>query len=173
MSILGIDPGLTGGIILIDSNGTMQCQHVMPSVSNLLDTAALSLIFANLKPVTNHCFIEAVNAFPGQGVSSSLKFGRVYGIAEGIIAALKIPYTLVSPIAWQKEIHAGVERKLDPKERSRIATSRLFPGLDLRATEHCRKPHDGLVDALLIAEFGRRSMVGAAPRMESGVLGLM
>ena len=33
---------------------------------------------------------------------------------------------------------------------------RLFPDINLLATPRSRKPHDGMAEALLIAEYGRR-----------------
>lgn len=36
----------------------------------------------------------------------------------------------------------------------------LFPDVSLLASDRCKRPHDGLADALLIAEYGRRRLVG-------------
>jgi hypothetical protein len=46
----------------------------------------------------------------------------------------------------------------DTKQRSVIAAQRLFPNVSLLPTPRCKKPSDGIADALLIAEWGRRKM---------------
>ncbi len=48
----------------------------------------------------------------------------------------------------------------DTKTKSILAASRLFPRVDLRRTARSKVAHDGLTDALLIAEFGRRLRTG-------------
>jgi len=154
MNILGIDPGLKGAVVLISRRGVPLEKHVMPVVGNVLDVAAVAKLIQATRTI--HAYLEKVTAMPGQGVASMFKFGRVYGMLEGILSSLRIPYTLVTPQAWMKELHQGIEKKLSPKERSRIAASRLFPDVDLKANDRCKKPHDGIVDALLIAEYGRR-----------------
>jgi hypothetical protein len=49
-----------------------------------------------------------------------------------------------------------------------MALNRLFPKEDFRATPKSRTPHEGLMDAALMAEFGRREMYvkGEAPVSE-------
>lgn len=156
MKTMGIDPGLSGAIVTLENRQLEK--FVMPTVGNLLELVELNLIFLSLKNSVDHAFLEKVAAMPKQGPSSMFKFGRVYGIAEALLVAHQIPYTLVTPQRWQKSMHAGVEKNLDPKQRSRVAAARLFPGLDLLANKKCRVPHSGIIDALLICEYGRRQM---------------
>lgn len=156
MKTMGIDPGLSGAIVTLEG-GEIE-KFVMPTVGNLLELDELNRIFLSLKNSVYHAFLEKVSAMPKQGSSSMFKFGRVYGIAEAFLVSHQIPYTLVTPQRWQRSMHAGVEKNLDPKQRSRVAASRLFPGLDLLANKKCRVPHSGIIDALLIAEYGRRQI---------------
>ena len=151
--ILGVDPGLTGALVFI---GDEIESIVMPKIGNILNLAELSEILEARRDKITHAYLESVHAMPKQGVSSSFKFGRVFGMAEAMLAAHKIPYTLVTPQAWQKVIHAGIEKSIEPKKRSLIAVTRLFPTTNLLATERSKVPHSGIVDALLIAEYGRR-----------------
>jgi crossover junction endodeoxyribonuclease RuvC len=155
MKILGIDPGLSGGIAVLSPDGPWY--EPMPTVAakkgELLNLSALVRLLSGRD--IDIAYLEMVSARPGQGVSSTFKFGRSYGAIEGILTGLKIPYQLVTPQAWTKVIHVGIEAA-DPKAKSQIAASRLFPSLDLRASVRCKKPHEGVVDALLIAEYGRR-----------------
>ena len=52
-------------------------------------------------------------------------------------------------------MHKGIASKMKAKEKSKLAYRRLFPALDLKKTDGCKVPHDGFIDALLIAEYGR------------------
>lgn len=76
-----------------------------------------------------------------------------------MLTAIRLPFQLVAPRTWQKVMHAGTPQA-ETKRRSILAAQRLFPAVDLRRTERSRKPHDGIADALLLAEFGRRTQNG-------------
>ena len=174
--ILGIDPGLDGGIVRLSPEGSLVGKWIMPTIdavkkkakgktskSRSLDLAALSNIM-NQNSDVKHCYMESVSARPGQGVSSMFKFGRVFGNLESMLVAHKIAHTLVTPPAWTKIMHKGLDKSLEPKKRSQIIFNRLFPAIDLRKSERAIKPHDGLLDALLIAEYGRRDILGIMPQ---------
>lgn len=81
------------------------------------------------------------------------------GVARGwewMLVALQIPYQLVSPVTWQRVMHAGTPGA-DTKQRSLMAAKRLFPDVSLKRTERSRKDDDGFADALLLADYGRRT----------------
>ncbi len=101
-------------------------------------------------------FIESQSARPGQGVSSTFKTGYGYGIWLGVITSCEISLNVVSPRTWTSKMLSGVPG--DGKDRNILAAKRLFPKTDLRKSERARKPHDGIADALLIAEYGRRQI---------------
>ncbi len=155
---VGIDPGLKGGIVVLGRIAGLIDRQVMPVTGNVLDLKALDMAMREIRKEYNtlHVYLEAVHAMPKQGVSSSFKFGRLFGAVEMALVANLLPYTLVSPARWQRTMHLGIERSLGPKERSLTAAQRLCPGVDLRATERSKVPHSGLVDALLIAAYGLR-----------------
>ena len=80
------------------------------------------------------------------------------GVAQGwawMLTALGIPYQLTRAKTWGKVMHQGIEHK-DPKARSIEAARRLWPGQSLLRTPRCTTPDDGIAEALLLAEFGRR-----------------
>ncbi len=51
---------------------------------------------------------------------------------------------------------AGAKPIRDTKAMALVAVKRLFPDLKLTFGERATKPHDGLIDAVLIAEYARR-----------------
>ena len=67
-----------------------------------------------------------------------------------------IPVIGLTPATWQAEMFRGISGS-DSKQKALIVVSRLFPGVDWRATERCRVAHGGMVDAAAIAECTRRT----------------
>jgi hypothetical protein len=47
--------------------------------------------------------------------------------------------------------------KRDTKAMALIACKRIFPDIDLTLTSRANKPHDGYIDAILMAEWGKRN----------------
>lgn len=95
--------------------------------------------------------IEKVGAMPKQGVTSVFTFGYGFGVWIGVLAALEIPYQLVTPQSWKKLLMSG-----EPKEKdaSRIVARRMWP--DQTEESLSRKKDHGRADAALLAEYGRR-----------------
>lgn len=154
-AFIGIDPGLSGGLAAISVDGLkLSAMPVFraakrsyidePKVVNWLIDNALR---------EARVFIESVHAMPGQGVTSMFTFGTGWGQLRGICAGLGIPYELVRPQEWQREMLAG-----QPEGTEYLVASRLWPHADWRSTPRCSKPHSGLVDAALLAEYGRRKL---------------
>jgi hypothetical protein len=81
---------------------------------------------------------------------------RGFTIWEVACRAKGARFVGVTARQWQKLMHAGLTGD-DIKQKSIIAAKRLFPGVSLKRTERCRKDDHGKADAVLIAEYGRRS----------------
>lgn len=163
--IVGIDNGLDGGIVFLNET-SKRCNvistHVMPTVGQTggkgkraYDVPGMVMLMRKLVPDLSMVFLERAQAMPKQGVSSTFSIGYGFGLWQGILASLEVPYEIVGPRTWQQEMFQGVDSR-DTKRASAIIAGRLAPNIDWRATERCRKPHDGLTDALCIAEYGRR-----------------
>lgn len=153
---LGIDPGLGGALAVVYKAGRVD-SLIAPRLDSSLNLKEIRKWLWPIRSLITHAVIEQVGARPGQGVSSMFKFGRVYGNMEGLLTALEVPYTLITPQRWMKVMHAGVPPGLDSAERGAIAVRRIFPKADLRPGPRSGRPHDGVVDAVLIAEYCRRT----------------
>lgn len=167
MIVIGIDPGLKGGIVAIESPRKVILSHAMPLIGGKeLDLVELKTLFVHIKKLATErqcdvtVFLEKVRSRPGQGVVAMFTFGRGLGMLEGLLTALEIPMQQVVPQAWVHEMHAGMDRKLTPKARSMLAIRRLYPDINLMATAKSTKMHDGLIDAALIATYGMRKLKG-------------
>lgn len=108
--------------------------------------------------------MEDVHAIFGASAKSTFNFGWSLGIIEGVLSGMGIAYTKVAPKEWQREMWQGIRpvyksgnsKAIDTKATSLLAAKRLFPNEDLRRSARATLPHDGIVDALLMAEYCRR-----------------
>jgi len=157
-AVIGIDPGLSGGIAIMRST---QLVDVIPIPTTERDVDAAKLIkwirlhtFADpyIGGLSVIAYIENVHSMPGQGVASVFKFGFVTGKLEGIIETLEIPLKKVTPQAWKKELLEGTPKD---KQATIDYCLRVFPGVNLIA-QGARTYHSGMADALCIAEYGYR-----------------
>lgn len=152
MKICGIDPGVSGAIAILDMEKGYLSVIDMPThqierngkTKNEISAQLVARYLEDQKP--DHVWIEKVGAMPGQGVSSMFQFGRSVGTIEGIIAALRLPISYVTPQKWQKAsgMRAG-------KDGSRQRAQELFPAF---AQHFTRMKDNGRSDAALIAWFG-------------------
>lgn len=141
MYYIGIDPGQSGAVAVLDDKGI--CIRIDDYPGSEVYAAK---ILQGVAHPTNGSLaaLEDVHAMPKQGVSSTFKFGTNFGIWRGILAAYAIPFLLVKPRIWQK----GIIRKADGKQASLAAARRMFPKAEL----HLKKHHNR-ADALLIAHW--------------------
>lgn len=170
MKIIGIDPGINGAIACMDETGKIEFIKAMPKISSGFDGHAFDGILQNYQDVECTVFIEDVHALFGSSAKATFTFGKICGMIEGIVLANHLKYIYVQPKVWQKEMFQGVKEirkvstkagakgRVDTKAMSEIACKRLFPDIKFVATERCTKTHDGMTDACLIAEYGRRKI---------------
>jgi crossover junction endodeoxyribonuclease RuvC len=158
--IIGIDPGMTGGICIRDITNNEIELMVMPTKGTIaglkmIDSEALAEMFIEIRSEIKCVYLEQIFAMSKQGSASMLSFGKGWGQILGVLHALNIPSYLVRPQEWQKYVlpkgKAGTT-----KLRALETAKKLFPQVELTATERSKNPHDGKVDALMISEFGVR-----------------
>jgi crossover junction endodeoxyribonuclease RuvC len=155
--IVGLDPGLSGGIALLGLDGALKVLD-MPTVEidrggkarREIDTAALADLLRDAGAA--HAWLERVASRPGQGVASMFAFGRGVGQIEGVLAALRLPMSYVTPQAWRKAL-----RVPDGKDGSRLRASQIMPAY---AGEWRRAKDDGRAEAALIAMYGLQATAG-------------
>jgi len=153
MKIIGIDPGLSGGIAVLENNKVLN-MFDMPVMSEgkknkrQLNSAQLvTLIKENIKPNEEVVVIvEQVNAMPGQGVTSMFNFGQTFGAIKGVCAALSLPIFFVRPSKWKKHF----ELINSSKDSSRTKAIEMYPTL---SNQLSKKKDVNKSDAILIARF--------------------
>ena len=143
-TFIGIDPGKSGGIAVIEDG---QARTVPYSDKELGRVMAWYCTHGVI------CCLEKVGAMPGQGVTSMFNFGVSYGYIKGVLESYGIPYQEIPPQRWKKEFGLNSD-----KAASVDVCRKLFPEVNLLATPRCKKPHDGMAEALLMAEYARRKL---------------
>ncbi len=146
---IGIDPGMSGGIAVLDEAGNIA------DVRNMPDTPADILEY--LRPYQAFpcvCVLEDVGqGMPGQSSSATAKFARHNGHLEMALLALGIKTIKARPQKWEKTYALGKSSSFEKAEWKRKLKERaqqLFPQLGKKVTlKTC--------DALLIAEYCRRN----------------
>lgn len=142
--IAAIDPGLTGAVAWLDSEGDLLAIHDMPTAQakqgKTMKTHLLLPVLADLlaNPVLtpDRVVIEEVHAMPGQGVTSMFRFGLTAGQIQGVCAGLGLPTDYMRPRDWQKiaEVRQG-------KDAGRLRATQIWPDrsdLFARAKDHNR-----------------------------------
>jgi hypothetical protein len=154
---IGIDLGLNGAIVIFHPDGYIE-KAKMPVIGKLIDIPSLKYIIGRKDAVV---VFEDLGVIFGTSKATAFSMGYQVGILEALCVSLKLPYHKVKAKVWQKEMFQGVPEltksgKRDTKGMALIACQRIFPNQDLTFTERAKKPHDGLVDAMLIAEYAKR-----------------
>ncbi len=140
--IIGIDPGQSGGAVLLGSSGLVLDTLVFSKATEH-DIAECLNSWRQEDGGGVIAFLESVHSMPKQGVASSFKFGRSFGFLIGVLTALKIRYELVTPQKWQKALHCLSH---GDKNVTKASAQRRWPD---------RKWTHAIADAALIAEYGR------------------
>lgn len=148
---MGIDPGKDGAIGIVYGNSVIHSFEPMPQT-----TLDLYHYLKEWQGHVRHIMLEKAQAMPKNGAVSMFNYGVGYGEIRGILTALEIPYTLVTPAKWSKVMCSGVDTRLDAKKRTLVAAQRIFPGESFKKSKRSEKPHSGIYEACLIAEYCRR-----------------
>ena len=97
---MSIDVG-SKGVICTNYNGDFKHYYIADN-----DLYQLSKIMAEIRSLYENiaCVIEDVQAIYGSAASATFSFGFNKGYLIGLLCANNIPYTLVQPKQWQREM---------------------------------------------------------------------
>ena len=153
MKIIGIDPGLSGAISILENKKVLKIFD-MPVMSegkkNKRQLNSAQLVNIVKENINNNeeiaVVVEQVNAMPGQGVTSMFNFGQTFGAIKGVCAALSLPIYFVRPSKWKKHF----ELINSSKDASRTKVIEMYPYL---SNQLSKKKDVNKSDAILIARF--------------------
>ena len=155
--IVGIDNGLDGGLCALSPHGLIVDKIAMPTLQRSgkreVNTKSIYTWIRDLNTEPLIAIEEPLkHAKSSQAVRSmGISFGKVLGMCES-------HDWNVRPIEvrdWQKVMLGRV-----PKSQTKIFALRkaqeLAPEEDWRKNDRCTVPHDGIIDAFLIAQYTRK-----------------
>jgi crossover junction endodeoxyribonuclease RuvC len=153
MRILGIDPGIRGGLAIVEigsSPTVVTCADIPvygTAAKERVDAQAIRAFIRTYKPA--RAVIERAQAMPKQGSSSGFKYGRAVGAIEAVIALAEIPVEIVDAAGWKRAFRLPGK----DKEAARQMALQRFPA----AHEFlARKKDHGRAEACLLALFGAK-----------------
>lgn len=154
MLIVGIDPGYSGAIALL--NGSVLQVHDMPTAPAVkgrveMDLYRLGQLLSpdvdGICPETCVAVLEKVATMPGQGISSAFRFGEGYGAIQMALVGHGWERNYVTPATWKKHFKLSRDKGV-----SRALASQRFPQY---AHLFDRVKDDGRAEAALLALYGR------------------
>lgn len=148
-SVLGIDPGKTGALALLEPGGGLTVLDVPTlkvGTKTVVDHYALARQIDAWAPHNPVVYLEQVGTRPGEGAVGAFDFGHTFGLLKGICSAHFLPIELVLPQVWKKAMAVKGD-----KDVSRQRASQLMPK---HSHNWPLKKHDGRAEAGLIALYG-------------------
>ncbi|AFU86809.1 Holliday junction resolvase [Caulobacter phage CcrRogue] len=161
MKIIGVDPGISGGVVLLDTEACSLTVADMPTEPStkgrrLASSALLTVFLHDVQP--DHIFLEEVGVRPGEGAVGAFSFGRGLGRLEGVAAGTRTALTTVTPQEWKRVTKTPADKK-----RAIARAYQLFP----RCVKLFQGPRggekDGRAEAALIAFYGAMKL-GVVPK---------
>ena len=157
MLVMGVDPGLTGALALLDADGQVELVADLPVIRDRslawIDGAALqSTLLDAIRGRPCRAVVERVSAMPRQGVASSFAFGVGVGSILGVLQTLHLPLELVTAAQWKRALGLSSDKRAS-LDKGRL----LFPAADLRLAKH-----HGRAEALLLAYYAQGRVRQAA-----------
>lgn len=155
VTYLGIDPGLSGGLAMINplSSDRERFVEAIPMPETERDVWEW---FRTRSSSVQFAAIEQVNGYIGTGQpgSAMFKFGQSYGGLRMALVAARVSFDQVTPQRWQKAF--GMRRDKDEpktkwKNRLKAKAQQLFPEIKVTLDT---------ADAILLAEYARRLKTG-------------
>ena len=153
MIIIGIDPGISGAISIIENKKILEVYDTPTMIDGKknkkqINSAQVTHI---IKEILNKgkevvVVVEHVNAMPGQGVTSMFNFGQSFGVIKGICAALNLPIYFIRPAKWKKHFNLIKTNK----DASRTKVIEVYPEISSKLQ---RKKDSNRADAILIALY--------------------
>lgn len=157
INVLGVDPGLTGALALLDDRGRFLTISDMPIMSrgvksgksqNCVNYKGLQLLIDAWRAEYGEivAYVENIHAMPGQGVTSMFNMGDTFGAIKAILACEDIETYYITPQSWKKHF-----KLTSDKEQCRAYAIRTCP----QAAQYLdRKKDHNRAEALLIARYG-------------------
>ena len=153
MFVIGIDPGLTGGLAAVDGNivvATLRMPVVSVGKHRIVDGGELYRFLDAWMYDAECVVIERNSSRPGQGVASSFAFGRATGAVEAAAMAVYGTTSVlwVSPRVWKPCMGLNSNKELSLRKAAQLLTLDKYTSVDWSI-----KANHGIAEAALLARY--------------------
>lgn len=155
--VLGIDPGLSGGLSVIDEQFNLIACIQMPTVfvdgkKRRVDPRPVFDFIELHRPELT--VVELVGARPGQGVVSMFNFGDAFGAVRAVAECLCPDVRYSRPQEWRgHQSLTGLSKEQIAEVAFEVFQAEQIYG---KPRGGKRAVRDGISDSLMIAKFGVR-----------------
>lgn len=163
--MIGVDPGLSGGVCLVSKKGEAIDYIRMANIAEIDD------FFDKARGLYGNVLTCVFEEHHGGGEKTNAAAhesrGKFKAIFETLCHVHKVPMVLVTPQTWkahfgliQKAVKGAPKVPVEEKRKLAKAAScklakELFPAVNL-VFPRCSVEHDGVAESLLLAEYYRR-----------------
>ena len=164
MRVIGIDPGLSGGICVVEMRGKTPVildlipMPIIKGKSKTLDLLSIFSFLGKWKTLDTKVSIEDQFILARQGMKANKTIYENMGMLKAACILNDLEYSLFKPKEWQAKVPSYPVPLIlskwtfeHTKVRSISAAMHIFPSVNLVPTSRSTKPSDGLADCLLIA----------------------
>lgn len=163
-TVLGVDPGTSPALAVLTRPDRGNYAHQVERLTDYsFNEKEFRDVLAEWRP--DLAVIEQVSPMAAQGIASTSRFMACWGVARGICVGMGIPYILVTPQVWKRDIleAAGYDMGRDENDKDkrkdiqkasavRFVRDR-FPGLNLFSTGKQGASHD-VAESVCLAFYG-------------------
>ena len=159
---VGLDLGKKGGLVFLKDNKIIHKEKMPLVAEEDVDVKTVGKIIKKYGGDDCHVIFEKFSGFFGYSKMSAVSLARQSGFIEATLVLINVPYTKIQPQVWQKVVWEGTKMvlktdgKKDTKKISLLTATRLFPTETFLMSTKSKKPHDGIIDAALLAVYGYR-----------------
>lgn len=169
MKILGIDPGVHGALALFDKqldSVRLLEVHDTPTVQvsvykktaakrstqrNEYDLSAIYNLLLSFGSI-DLAVVEKIQPMPTNGSIGNFRSGYGFAMWVTFCMSMGIPLERVAPPTWKAALLKGLPKG---KKSGLIKARELYPAAPLHLAGH-----DGRADAMLLATYGMRHLIG-------------
>lgn len=152
---IGIDNGVSGAVAALNDNGLQYA--VLPIVKefgrNWIDAPALQTLITALTDYNADAVVAYERPMGSQSAKAAKSMEASFAAIDTVCKLLELRRRPITPPTWQKTYWGKVD---DTKAEALRVAKGLWPDRSFVKSERSQKPHDGIVDACLIAEWCRR-----------------
>ncbi len=161
VTVAGIDPGISPAICIRHRKNIDLLRFECDRKHRRFDEQAVRAFLTGVECVA----IEQVGAMANQGISSTAAFMSAWGVLRGICVGLDIPYRLVTPSVWKRDVLDGYDLgdEAPPAERKDIQKAAAcqyvtdhFPAVNLIRGKK-QTPDHNLAEAVCLSVWMERN----------------